>query len=674
MGGWRSIVFTCPRAEGWFGRRAEGGPATLASCVQLHEFFLSPWNSGRCDQQCVLTDRMAASTTESFSFSPWSRENSDEGALKDVLARVNFERGHFRAITEASLQEEIAAEGALELSESEDDSSTHDDEDETESGDGKPTTRVELYKAKNDMLTHIRAAEAELAYTVDFMSLLMSKDDPVRAQTTMSPTFRGSGVPMGTLGADIWQRMPLDKAQEAQDETLATHVRLTSLQRSADSLLSAANALNDNVRRETEYWNQILSISEQGWNVSRIRGTQRKLGVHFGFSESSTEFSRKGMAALHVNPDGTVVLDRGIGSKPKSLRAVLRQDGEVVGASKLPIVPDAEETTLEARIRYARDSLFDEELYHEMIRESRTLASLGVGMKDSAITFTTRNPDATGVQVSFELVSLDEDHTLYSAGSEQGDLAQAIVLAVRLLLSKAHRDRLNKRSEIPPPLSAEKKDDRPLLPILRPVIAFIMHRAVLEQLNSYLNTVSNVLGLAKIGATNRPTHIAMNINPEDTGVQALTALLMQPWTSTASLTITSPDSESFTFEFKVDTTLAYRSGPAFTLSSSDTTEHRLDSIEELSSAADDTIMSGLTVALKRILGDGWRCHKHEALLSSTVGGTDDEEKRRTIVVRFGSEQKALALSSGSEKRIWRLNGTSADKGFWDAAVEIARPE
>ena len=44
------------------------------------------------------------------------------------------------------------------------------------------------------------------------------------------------------------------------------------------------------------------------------------------------------------------------------------------------------------------------------------------------------------------------------------------------------------------------------------------------------------------------------------------------------------------------------------------------------------------------------------------------------MVRFGSEQKALALSSGMEKRIWRLNGTSADPGFWDAAVEIAGPE
>ena len=74
---------------------------------------------------------------------PWARDAVEETSLQDVLARVNFERGHFRDITEASLQEEIAGEGALVVSDS-------DEEEEDEVADvpdaqAKPSTREDLY-------------------------------------------------------------------------------------------------------------------------------------------------------------------------------------------------------------------------------------------------------------------------------------------------------------------------------------------------------------------------------------------------------------------------------------------------------------------------------------------------------------------------------------------------
>lgn len=611
---------------------------------------------------------MAPSTTETFSFNPWPQENNDEGSLKDVLARVNYERGHFRTITEASLQEEIAAEGALELSESEDDDEDEEEEeDKSEHGSGKPATRADLYKAKMDMLANIHAAENEIGTIVDFMTLLLSKDGPVRAQPNFSDSLRKAAVPAGSLGVDIWQRMPVDKAREAQDNLLATHVRLNSLQKSADSLLSAANDLNDNVRKETEYWNQILSISEHGWNVSRIP-RQHKLGVHFGFSESSPEFSRQGVAALHAESDGTVVLDRGIGSNPKGLRCILRKDREVVGSSKVRIIPDAEESTLEARIRYARDSLFDEELYHEMIRESRTLASLGVGMKGSAISFASDSLGISGIEVSLELVSLIEDHTLYAAASNEDGLAQAIALAARLLLAQAHRDRLKKRSEIPAPLSGEKRDEKPLLPILRPVMAFILHNAALEQLNKYLSIIFKVLSEANISSSTRSARFELQLEPDMTA-EALTTLLVQPWTSKATLTLSPPDSDPLSLEFKVQTTLAYRTGPVFTLSSSsDATAHRLDSMGELAAAADAKVTSDLAIALGRYLGKGWRCGKNESLLINT---SDMEEKQHTISVNLRSEPELISLISGAENITWKLSGASSEKTFWDAARDLS---
>ena len=75
---------------------------------------------------------------------------------------------------------------------------------------------------------------------------------------------------------------------------------------------------------------------------------------------------------------GRISLERGIGQKPRALHVTLRKGNRLVGTSKFPQPPNAEDTTLEARIKYARDSLYDEELYHEMVRESRALPSLGV--------------------------------------------------------------------------------------------------------------------------------------------------------------------------------------------------------------------------------------------------------------------------------------------------------
>lgn len=612
---------------------------------------------------------MAPATMDTFSFHPWTRESTDEDSLKDVLARVNLERGHFRTITEASLQEEIAAEGALELSDSEDEEEDDEEEEKSEGAHHKPSTRAELYKAKNDMLANIRAAEQELLMTTEFVSLLLSKDAPKLALTTMSPALR-SAVPMGSLGMDIWHRMPVDTAREAQDELLATGVRLSSLQQSANSLLSAANRLNANVRKETEYWNQILSISERGWNVSQIPGPQHKLGVRFGFSESAPQFSRKGIAALNVDSDGTVLLDRGIGSQPQALHAVLRKNGEVVGTSKIPTVPDAEETTLEARIRYARDSLFDEELYHELIRESRTLASLGVGMKGSAVCFESGGISTDGIDISLDLVTLDEDfkHSHESYHDEDA-LAQAIALGARLLLSRAHRDKLKKRSEIPPPLSDAKRDEKPLLPILRPVMAFVMHRAVLEQLNTYVGVVSKTLIGASIQTNHQDARFELALDTDLITADSLISLLMQPWTSTAKLAVSPPDSEALAFEFRVETTLAYRTGPVFTLTTpSHTSGRRLDSIDELVAAADAEVASVLATGLERILGGDWICDDYEALL---VKSGKDEEERRYIQVRLNSEKKMVSVSSFPATSAWHVDGENSEKGFWDAARDLA---
>lgn len=400
-------------------------------------------------------------STAALSFKPWANNNASTDAkpLKDILAQLNTERGHFREISEAALEEEMAAYGGMDVSESSED----EHEEDATVTKKHPTTRQELYTLKADIWTRANEAHEQAMLSLDMMSLLESKYAAAQAKITMSQAL-SQATPVGTLAADIWQRIPQDKAREAQDTIVANKVRIKYLQKSADDLLAASKRLEDNVRKETVFWDQILAVKDKGWNVSRIqtgqRGQQRLLGVHFGFAGCRPEFTR-GVAALIADSKGTIKLERGIGTRPKAIRAVLKKDGEVVGQSKLPKLPDAEETTLEARIRHARDSVYDEELYHEMLREARTLRSWDVTM---------------GQNIS---IPIDEHHTLELALTSLDDdidstvplstTSQAALLALRLLLSQAHRRVLEKKTSVPAPLT-EKSEESAHFDLIRPIM------------------------------------------------------------------------------------------------------------------------------------------------------------------------------------------------------------
>lgn len=611
-------------------------------------------------------------TADAFSIQPWARPSKDSVALKDVLERLNFERGHFRDITEASLQEEIAAEGALAVSEDDEDNDEDEAPDHDDETKSRPQTREELYKAKHELQKNVNAAQQEILMAVDFMSLLLSKDAPKQGVATMSQALKDQLAP-GTLGMDIWHRMPTDRAREAQDEVLATNVRLEGLQDSADALLSAATRLESNVRKETEYWNQVLKISDGGWNVCRVPGQHHTLAVRFGFMESSSDFSRRGIAALNCNSAGKVSLERGVGRKPSALHVALRKGNRLVGTSKLSEPPDSEDTTLEARIRYARDSLYDEELYHEMIRESRSLPSLGVSMVGSAIQFQTSAASTDNLTISFDLTSLHDDTNSlrYDAANLEDRLAQTAGVAARLLLTQAHRDRLKRRSQAPAPMSDMSKEEKPLLPLLRPLMAIFMHRSSLHLLNDYLDHMEMVLRAANIEINRTTAALQVPTGEELTNSESLINMLLQPWSSESVMKILDHRNAGMSFLFTVQTELASNNsfGSTFTFSvPSRDTVYRFDNFEELSAAADTMVSSALAEACLSNLGEEWTCNVDEALLVKDCGVG---EKGEGMWIAMSDGGKKLTLSSYDRSLAWSADGDGATPGFWEAAREIS---
>ena len=175
-------------------------------------------------------------------------------------------------------------------------------------------SRSTLLRLDTTLLTHIclRPVQNEVLITLDVVSLVASKFVPKQAEMTMSPALKQQLKP-GALGIDMWNNMQPNAEDQETDNAIARSWKMQSLQASADSLLAAASRLEKDVRRETHYWDQVLSLTDRGWSLCRMPREKHNLGVRFGFLEAHGDYRHKGLAALRADESGQVVLDKGLG-------------------------------------------------------------------------------------------------------------------------------------------------------------------------------------------------------------------------------------------------------------------------------------------------------------------------------------------------------------------------
>ena len=100
-----------------------------------------------------------------------------------------------------------------------------------------------------------------------------------------------------------------------------------------------------------------------------------------------------------------MILDKGlIPPKARFVRVRVMQDGQLAGRSK-PTSPTNDEQTIESRILQARDTLYEEELFHELVREARATANYGVTTRQNLI----RIPASDKLEILLDLVDVDEN-------------------------------------------------------------------------------------------------------------------------------------------------------------------------------------------------------------------------------------------------------------------------
>jgi mediator of RNA polymerase II transcription subunit 17 len=74
-----------------------------------------------------------------------------------------------------------------------------------------------------------------------------------------------------------------------RQELVARGARMEALDTATDEILKAAKNLEREVRRETKYWQEIVSISDKGWPIQRVRKNARNVpfAVRYGLPEGT---------------------------------------------------------------------------------------------------------------------------------------------------------------------------------------------------------------------------------------------------------------------------------------------------------------------------------------------------------------------------------------------------
>lgn len=128
-----------------------------------------------------------------------------------------------------------------------------------------------------------RQAHQSALYALDFISLLLTKDAPVGA-IEISPLLTELVGPK-TLGADKVAASKVTEAQKLDDKQIAKGWKAQSLTKAIESIQASAERLEQEIERETKYWEQVLAVSNNGWAVCRLPNEKHILGVRYGFSE-----------------------------------------------------------------------------------------------------------------------------------------------------------------------------------------------------------------------------------------------------------------------------------------------------------------------------------------------------------------------------------------------------
>jgi mediator of RNA polymerase II transcription subunit 17 len=444
---------------------------------------------------------MSSPAAADVAIRPWpapKKEKLEAADLNAQLSQLTSERKlHLRYITEASLLEEVehgqrvdGHAGVMEGIEA--------------PGGGKKDTASDrderlqqLHQARDTMYRQVEWSAHHAAGMLDLIALVLSKDPKKTVDNSYSQKYKANsaGLPRAWLAVSKTAEAPKNELelqrQRYDDERTrlaGEGSRMRALDWATDKILDAATRLETDVRKEVKYWDQVLAISDKGWPLQRLRkGAERSpLAVRYGFRGASDHYKARGVAPLKMDDVGRIILDPKFALKPKTLRVRVSDDGRIIGTSRLALHPEGTDSDLEKTVKRARDSLFEEEIFHEISMEARQLLSYGIHVSNSVVQLETSFSGRTSTRrnILIDCVPLEDDYS--SSGDQSCEwLARNVAEGLRLMLTHEHRMRLFRRSQIPPPSALNRRQNQSP-PLLRTLLAIFSHLSCVDALEEHL--------------------------------------------------------------------------------------------------------------------------------------------------------------------------------------------
>lgn len=352
--------------------------------------------------------------------------------------------------------------------------------------------------------------------TLDSLSLLLSKQNPTQASVTLSQQLRDM-VGIGTLGSDKLNDSNATAEKTKDEETVAIGWTLMEINKTRDAAQEASVLLEKEMEAEGKYWEGVMAVKKAGWSICKVPHERHTLGVRFGFSEgmqrippyskSSTnpkpstaapEFKSNGLAAMRRLENGSVDLDCGrLGRIQERIVVSYMRDNQVTGRATLHDNNIGSDPSLEHRVLGARNTIFAQELWGELVREARTLAAYDVRPDDKKLTCEIE----PGVKLVIELLPTDQAQNDPAASTlPDNTIAETISASLHILLTYAHRcNELVRIRPMPPHISRSRGPQTYTL--LRPIIARIMSARNTASCTAYVGGIVSALKLAGLSSS-----------------------------------------------------------------------------------------------------------------------------------------------------------------------------
>jgi mediator of RNA polymerase II transcription subunit 17 len=212
--------------------------------------------------------------------------------------------------------------------------------------------------------------------------------------------------------------------------------------------------------------------------------------------------------------------------------------------------------TIHQQILHARDSVFEDELFYELLREAKSMMDCGVTTRHNSIQI----PVTDDVEILLELVDAEDESLQDEPENAQLDtqLAEGVAYSMRILLSFAHRLNYHRRIRPPAPLTSEKPPT-PEYHLFRPSLAYLQHVSQARCVESFIHDITGVMRSSGFQLPEYTTEIlaSLKINqnlPLLTGLSALESLMinfLEPIESVFKVNLLTPNS-SFTIKMRTN--------------------------------------------------------------------------------------------------------------------------